>query len=190
MVQYKLAKKYVLSQLLAQSFTVLPFPPPLFPHTSFMPSHRDDSRTMLGFLQGKTACWFQIYFKCKVCLALAPRYTARIHNESVCLQDFTLDIYCIYISPLCVCMCMLSHVWFFMTPWTVARQAHPSMGFSRQEYRNGLPFSSPGMYISSIFTQKILGSHQQITYWVHCTVKSTILLAQDILFFRETPFIL
>ena len=30
------------------------------------------------------------------------------------------------------------------TPWTVARQAPLSMGFSRQEYWNGLPFPSPG----------------------------------------------
>ena len=30
------------------------------------------------------------------------------------------------------------------TPWTVARQAPPSMGFSRQEYWSGLPFPSPG----------------------------------------------
>ena len=29
-------------------------------------------------------------------------------------------------------------------PWTIARQAPPSMGFSRQEYWNGLPFPSPG----------------------------------------------
>ena len=31
-----------------------------------------------------------------------------------------------------------------MTPWTVARQASLSMGFSRQEYWSGLPFPSPG----------------------------------------------
>ena len=31
-----------------------------------------------------------------------------------------------------------------MTPWTVARQAPPSMGFSRREYWSGLPFPSPG----------------------------------------------
>ena len=29
-------------------------------------------------------------------------------------------------------------------PWTIARQAPPSMGFSRQEYWSGLPFPSPG----------------------------------------------
>ena len=38
----------------------------------------------------------------------------------------------------------LSHVQLFATPWTVAQQAPPSMGFSRQEYWSGLPFPSPG----------------------------------------------
>ena len=32
----------------------------------------------------------------------------------------------------------LSCVWLFATPWTVAYQAPPSMGFSRQEYWSGL----------------------------------------------------
>ena len=31
-----------------------------------------------------------------------------------------------------------------MIPWTVAHQAPLSMGFSRQEYWNVLPFPSPG----------------------------------------------
>ena len=38
----------------------------------------------------------------------------------------------------------LSHVQLFATPWTVAYQAPPSMGFSRQEYWSGLPFPPPG----------------------------------------------
>ena len=38
----------------------------------------------------------------------------------------------------------LSLVQLFATPWTVAQQASPSMGFSRQEYWSGLPFPSPG----------------------------------------------
>ena len=37
-----------------------------------------------------------------------------------------------------------SVVWLFATPWTVACQALPSVGFSRQEYCSVLPFSSPG----------------------------------------------
>ena len=39
---------------------------------------------------------------------------------------------------------LLSRVRLFVTQWTVARQAPPSMGFSRQEYCSGLPFPSPG----------------------------------------------
>ena len=39
---------------------------------------------------------------------------------------------------------LLSRVRLFVTPWTVAYQAPPSMGFSRQEYWSGLPFPSPG----------------------------------------------
>ena len=38
----------------------------------------------------------------------------------------------------------LSPVQFFATPWTVAHQVSPSMGFSSQEYWSGLPFPSPG----------------------------------------------
>ena len=36
----------------------------------------------------------------------------------------------------------LSCVWLFSTPWTVAYQAPPSMGFSRQEYWSGWPLPS------------------------------------------------
>ena len=38
---------------------------------------------------------------------------------------------------------LLSHVRLFVTPWIVAWQAPPSMGFSRQEYWSELPFPSP-----------------------------------------------
>ena len=38
----------------------------------------------------------------------------------------------------------LSRVQLFATPWTVAYQAPPSMGFSRQECWSGVPFPSPG----------------------------------------------
>ena len=42
------------------------------------------------------------------------------------------------------CAPSLSHVWLFVTSWTVARQAPRSIGFSRQEYWSGLPFPPPG----------------------------------------------
>ena len=44
---------------------------------------------------------------------------------------------------MCVCQ-LLSCVRLFVTPWTVARQASLSIGFSRQEYWSGVPFLSPG----------------------------------------------
>ena len=51
----------------------------------------------------------------------------------------------IYIYIICeVKVKSLSRVRLFATPWTVAYQAPPSMGFSRQEYWSGLPFPSPG----------------------------------------------
>ena len=38
----------------------------------------------------------------------------------------------------------LSRVRLFAIPWTIACQATPSMGFSRQDYWSGLSFPSPG----------------------------------------------
>ena len=38
----------------------------------------------------------------------------------------------------------LSRVRLFATPWTIARQAPRSVGFSRQESWSGVPFPSPG----------------------------------------------
>ena len=43
-----------------------------------------------------------------------------------------------------MCVCMLSCVWHFATPWTIAGQAPLSMNFSRWEYWSGLPFPPPG----------------------------------------------
>ena len=37
----------------------------------------------------------------------------------------------------------LSHVQLLATPWTAAYKAHPFMGFSRQEYWNGVLLPYP-----------------------------------------------
>ena len=58
---------------------------------------------------------------------------------------------CVYIYIyVCVCMCVcvhllshFSHVWLYMTIWPIVCQATLSMGFSRQEYWNGLQCLSP-----------------------------------------------
>ena len=46
-----------------------------------------------------------------------------------------------------LCTKSLSCVGLFATPWTVARQAPLSMGFSRQEYWSGLPCPPPGDHL-------------------------------------------
>jgi len=46
-------------------------------------------------------------------------------------------------TRVCAWICF-SRVWLFVTLWTIVRQAPLSMGFSRQEYWRGLPFSLPG----------------------------------------------
>ena len=47
------------------------------------------------------------------------------------------------VTHACMLSCV-SHVLLFVTPWTVARQAPLSTGFSRQEHRSGLPLPPPG----------------------------------------------
>ena len=42
----------------------------------------------------------------------------------------------------------LSRVWLWVTPWTAALQAPPSMGFSRQEYWSGVTLPSPLISLS------------------------------------------
>ena len=65
------------------------------------------------------------------------------------IELFIFDwVFFIFSSSLLKCSIMvmksLRHVRLFVTPWTVAHQAPPSMEFSRQEYWSGLPFPSPG----------------------------------------------
>ena len=58
---------------------------------------------------------------------------------------------------------MLSHVWLFATPWTVAPQVPLSMGFPRQEYWSGLPFPFPITYMAWIKNSSRVHS----IIWVH-----------------------
>ena len=48
------------------------------------------------------------------------------------------------VGPPSFSCCITSENQLFATPWTVAYQAPPSVGFSRQEYWSGLPCPSPG----------------------------------------------
>ena len=60
-------------------------------------------------------------------------YIGRERGLKSCIVD---------LSPSCAVQ-LLSCVWLFVTPWTVAHQAPLSMGYSRQDW-SGLPLSSPG----------------------------------------------
>ena len=51
----------------------------------------------------------------------------------------------------------------FVTPWTADLQAPLSMGSSRQEYWSGLPFSSPGIFLTQGSNPRLL-NHRQILY--------------------------
>ena len=59
---------------------------------------------------------------------------------------------------LCVHAQLLSHVWLFVTEWTVACQAPLSMGFPRKKYWSGLPCPPPG----DLSTQ---GSNPRLLHW-------------------------
>ena len=69
------------------------------------------------------------------------------------LQARTLEWVAIFFSNVWkweVKVKLLSRVRLLATPWTAAHQAHPSMGFSRQEYWNGVPLPSPAPHIKSV----------------------------------------
>ena len=66
------------------------------------------------------------------------------HLSTVKCTLFTWLCEASFRSYLRVLAYQLNHIRLFATPWTVAYQVPPSVGFSRQEYWSGLPFSSPG----------------------------------------------
>ena len=55
----------------------------------------------------------------------------------------------------------------FVTPWTVAHQAPPSMGFSRQKYWSGLPLPSPVDHILSDLSTMTLLSWVTPQAWLN-----------------------
>ena len=71
----------------------------------------------------------------------------RGRREEKVLQESYLEVWTsqvvLVVKILTLTLKSLSRVRLFVTPWTVAYQALPSMEFSRQEYWSGLPFPSP-----------------------------------------------
>ena len=78
-------------------------------------------------------------------LTLGPVLKPKLDPKFPGLKQYSFTIpgiFRLYLSE--DCTCMLSHVWLFVTPWTVAHQVPLSVEFSRQEYWSRLPFPSPG----------------------------------------------
>ena len=61
----------------------------------------------------------------------------------------------------------LSRVCLFATLWTVAYQAALSMGFSRQGYWSGLPFPSPGIFLTQGSNPGLLDCRQMLYHLSH-----------------------
>ena len=66
-------------------------------------------------------------------------FTISAHLIFLPVYNYTINICCCLLYKACLTL---------VTPWTVARQAPLSMGFSRQEYWSGLPFPLRGIFLT------------------------------------------
>ena len=73
--------------------------------------------------------------------SLRHPFTQAAYQPCVCLWVWVYDLIymCVY-----VCVCTRSVMSDSAISWTVVYKAPLSMGFTRQEYRSGQPFPSPG----------------------------------------------
>ena len=83
--------------------------------------------------------FWDVHFFNSGCMLEAP---GGLGNNSVCTHPRPNQSE----HHLLVLVQWLSHVGLFVTPRTVACQAPLSIGYPRQEYWSGLPFSSPGIF--------------------------------------------
>ena len=88
--------------------------------------------TSKSYVKGGLDCGPTTY-----CISLTPTCQRRHQYWSFNKAKFLglTSYHLIKVAQSCLTIC---------DPWTVAHQAPPSMGFSRQEYWSGLPFPSPG----------------------------------------------
>ena len=74
----------------------------------------------------------------------------------------------------------LSHVRLFATPWTVAYQAPPSMGFSRQGYWSGFHFLLQGIFLTQGSNPGLPRCRQMLYPLSHQGSLDSILKSRDI----------
>ena len=75
--------------------------------------------------------------------AFSINFARNIVDCSLVTWQFHSCLYFSCTSMLLLLLSHFSHVRLCATPHTAAHQALPSLGFSRQEHRSGLPFPSP-----------------------------------------------
>ena len=124
-----------------------------------------------GKNSGKSLGW---HFCCFPFLFMIINNAANILTHCI-FVDFCE---CLFRTHLCKWnACILSRIWLFVTPWTVAHQTPLSMGFSRQDYWSGLPFPSPisGMARSKCMHLNFWYRHilSKGLYPVHILINST-----------------
>ena len=78
-------------------------------------------------------------------------------------QTWVTDKNILFFWHLCVSVweCLVAHVRLLATPWTVVRHAPLSMEFFRQEYWSGLPFCTPGLFLTQGLNPHLCLLHQQ-----------------------------
>ena len=84
----------------------------------------------------------------------------------VFIIQWTVHLGCFYTSTFRLWseVKLLSRVRLSVTPWTIAYQAPPSMEFSRQEYWNGLPFTSIQLKTSIILWLHIIQNNYKVQF--------------------------
>ena len=95
------------------------------------------------FNNSKAQKGHKLQISCFRATQCAPKKDMTV-NQLMTQFKSTAEFYILYSKQKWSEVKSLSRVRLFATPWTVAYQASPSMGFSRQEYWSGLPFPSPG----------------------------------------------
>ena len=99
---------------------------------------------------------------CSPYVSISCSYSCTQFSSLLYIFTHMINICCIqyilYIFKMCmkvkIKVKLLSCVRLFETPWTVVYQAPSSMGFSRQEYWNGLPCPSSMCVLASTYFLK------------------------------------
>ena len=101
------------------------------------------SLPFLDVIQFPHYLFFGLSCPCHLCTYMLPSSKSINSNLLARFSHFKIFWFESF-SKMKVKVKLLSCVWLFATPWTVAYQVPQSMGFSRQAYWSGLPFPSPG----------------------------------------------